>query len=196
MSINLTKSNPTINLKKQTRYGLIKANLNWNQQGSSGFLGFGRKKPVDLDLGAFVRFKTGHVTVVQALGESFGDVKRPPYVALQDDDRTGFSQDGEWLHINGDRWEEIDEILIFTFIYEGVPSWNSTDAVVTINVPGQNQIITRLDSGMDNKMMCAIAQIKNNNDQLTINRLNQYFHGHKDMDEKYGWGFNWRNGSK
>ena len=148
--ITLTKSSPSISLeKRRNSYGMMKINLNWNQKKSSSgrFFGFGGSKAIDLDLAAFVRLKNGHLDVIQALGNRFGNYAQAPYVQLQGDDRTGAVSGGEWLHINGDKWDEIDEVLIYTFIYEGVPNWAETDGVVTLHMPDQPPVETRLTEG-------------------------------------------------
>ncbi|WP_237386255.1 TerD family protein [Xenorhabdus sp. Sc-CR9] len=198
--VSLTKEKPAISLSKRDNYGKIRINLNWNQTSSSskGILQgmFGSNKGVDLDLGAFVRLQDGEQGVIQALGNSFGDYRYEPYVELQGDDRTGRVSDGEWLHINGLEWKNIREVLIYAFIYEGVPSWDKTDGVVTIHVPDQPPIETRLTEGQNNKGMCAIARLVNENGAIKVERINQYFRGHKEMDRAFGWGFRWTSGSK
>ncbi|CDL81476.1 TerD family protein [Xenorhabdus szentirmaii] len=197
--VSLTKEKPAISLSKRDNYGKIRVNLNWNQTSSSkGVLQsmFGSNKGVDLDLGAFVRLRDGTRDVIQALGNSFGDYRNEPYVELQGDDRTGSVQDGEWLHINGLEWKSISEVLIYAFIYEGVPSWDKTDGVATIYVPEQPPIETRMTEGQNNKGMCAIARLVNENGAIKVERINQYFKGHKDMDRAFGWGFSWTSGSK
>ncbi|MDR8350488.1 tellurium resistance system protein TerA, partial [Acinetobacter baumannii] len=125
--------------------GEIRINLNWHRgSGSGGLLGgmFGSNKAIDLDLGAFVELADGYKSVVQALGNAFGNYHSEPYVQLQGDDRTGEALDGEWLHINGREWKEIRQVLIYAFIYQGVPSWDKTDGVVTLHVPEQPPIET------------------------------------------------------
>ncbi len=199
--VSLTKEKPKVSLTKNagsSSFGTIKVNLNWNRAStnSGGFLGMFGSKNIDLDLGAFVRLKDGYQCVVQALGRSFGQLNSEPYVQLQGDDRTGAVSDGEWLHINGAQWDEIDEILVFAFIYEGVPNWDSTDGVVTITLPDQPPIETRLTEGHKNKGMCAIAKLKNSNGSIDVERVNQYYSGHDDMDRAHGWGFRWKSGSK
>ena len=197
--ITLTKSRPSISLEKRNQsYGMMKINLNWNQKDSvfGSFFGFGGSKAIDLDLGAFVRLKNGRRDVVQALGNGFGSYSQVPYVQLQGDDRTGAVSDGEWLYINGEKWDEIEEVLIFTFIYKGVPNWAETDGVVTLHMPDQPPVETPLSEGNKQGRMCAIARLVNNNGQLKIERVNQYFKGHKFMDEAFGWGFRWTQGSK
>lgn len=197
--ITLTKASPSISLEKRNNtYGMMKVNLNWNQKssGSGGFFGFGKSSAIDLDLGAFVRLKNGHRFVVQALGNGFGSYAQAPYVQLQGDDRTGAVSDGEWLHINGGKWDEIDEVLIYTFIYEGVPNWAETDGVVTLHMPDQPPVETRLTDGNNQGGMCAIARLVNVNGQLKVERINQFFKGHRFMDEAFDWGFRWSRGSK
>ncbi|OTA16847.1 tellurium resistance protein TerA [Xenorhabdus vietnamensis] len=199
--VSLTKEKPAISLSKRDNYGKIRINLNWNQTSSSSSRGilqgiFGSNNNVDLDLGAFIRLKDGNLDVVQALGNSFGDYRYEPYVELQGDDRTGSVSDGEWLHINGLEWKNISEVLIYAFIYEGAPSWNKTDGVATIYVPDQPPIETRMTEGNNNKGMCAIARLVNENGAIKVERINQYFKGHKEMDRAFGWGFSWTSGSK
>ncbi|MDC9594042.1 TerD family protein [Xenorhabdus sp. IM139775] len=198
--VSLTKEKPAISLSKRDNYGEIRVNLNWNQTSASskGLLQgmFGSNKGVDLDLGAFVRQQDGGKDVIQALGNRFGDYRHEPYVELQGDDRTGNMRDGEWLHINGLEWKNISEILIYAFIYEGVPGWNKTDGVVTLFVPDQPPIETRMTEGNNSNGMCAIARLVNENGAIKVERINQYFSGHKEMDRAFGWGFSWTSGSK
>lgn len=198
--ISLTKNNPTISLTKRSDYGLIKINLNWNQRTNKngmfgGIFGSGNSA-IDLDLGCFVRLKNGAQNVIQAIGGRFGDLDYDPYVKLLADDRTGSSTDGEWMHINGQRWSEIDEILVFAFIYDGVPNWSETDGVVTIHVPNEPPVETRLTEGGRSKGMCGIARLINKDGVICVERVNRYFSGHRDLDGAFGWGFRWVAGSK
>ena len=199
--ITLDKRNPAVSLAKQTDYGTIRINLNWNHTGAtpqkSGFLGslFNKNKGIDLDLGAFIRLKNDERDCVQALGNRFGSLDRPPYVRLSGDDRTGAVIDGEWLHINGSRWSDIAEVLVFAFIYDGVPNWNATDGIVTLHVQGQ-EIETHLTDGNPQHSMCAIARLINDSGSIRVERINRYFPGHRDMDRAFGWGFQWTAGRK
>lgn len=200
--VSLTKEKPTISLAKRDNFGEIKINLNWNQQSSTGSGGgmfggmFNKSKGIDLDLGAFVELQDGTKGVIQALGNTFGRLNAEPYVQLQGDDRTGQVRDGEWLHINGREWKKIREVLIYAFIYEGAASWDKTDGVVTMHIPEQPPIETRLTEGSNRHNMCAIARLVNDNGAIKVERLNQFFSGHKDMDNALGWGFRWSAGSK
>ncbi|MGL5334634.1 MAG: TerD family protein [Enterovibrio sp.] len=196
--ITLSKDKPTISLTKQgNQFGKIRINLNWHRGSThNGFSLFKRDKGVDLDLGAFVETKDGDRHVVQALGDAFGDMDWEPFVELQDDDRTGDSVDGEWLFVNGNHWNSISEVLIYAFIYEGVPNWESTDGVVTIHLEGQPPIETRLTEGDSRSGMCAIARLINDGGAIKVERINRYFTGHKQMSETFDWGFRWKAGHK
>ena len=200
--ITLDKQKTHVNLTKQDHFGHIKINLNWQrgtqstQKGGllSHLLG-NKKQGVDLDLGAFIRLYGGQTYCVQALGNHFGNLNNVPYVWLRGDDRTGQVAEGEWLEINGNRWSEISEVLIYAFIYEGVPNWDATDGVVKLYVQGQ-EIETHLTEGNAQRGMCAVARLLNDNGSIRVERINRYFNNHKDMDEAFGWGFRWKAGSK
>ncbi|EGQ2049660.1 tellurium resistance protein TerA, partial [Escherichia coli] len=195
--VSLTKEKPAISLTKRDNFGEIRINLNWHRSSSkSGFAGMFGSKGIDLDLGAFVELQNGYKSVIQALGNAFGDYRDEPYVQLKGDDRTGDVSDGEWLHINGREWKHIREVLIYAFIYEGVPSWDKTDGVVTIHVPDQPPIETRLTEGENRRTLCAIARLVNENGAIKVERINQYFKGQDEMDRAFGWGFRWSAGSK
>ncbi len=194
--IVLTKSAPRVDLNKRAvGKGVFRVNLNWNKTpGSGGF--FRRSAGVDLDLAAYVRLRSGEQTIIQALGNHFGDLERPPYVKLLGDDRTGSRAEGEWIHINGQRIDELEEVIIFTFIYSGIPNWQATDAVVRLEISGQPEIETRLSEGSNALPMCAIARLRTTGNDLRIERLDRYFSGHREMDRAFGWGFSWKAGSK
>lgn len=200
--IVLTKAEPKVDLGKHDLHGgIYKVNLNWHQKEpnrASGTLArlFNRHKGIDLDLGAYVRLKNGKQTIVQALGNRFGNLNQFPYVKLLGDDRTGEMATGEWIYINGDKIDDIAEIIIFTFIYSGVPNWSSTDGIARLEIPGQPEIETML-AGYDNTMtMCAIARIENAGSNLRVERLDRYFTGHVQMDHAFNWGFRWTAGKK
>jgi tellurite resistance protein TerA len=227
--ITLEKRGDKVSLDKRAGqgYGRIHVNLNWNQSplapapgarrktgfferisgavsgavgGAAGNARKGRGG-IDLDLGCMYELADGRRGAVQALGNSFGDYDSAPFVRLDADDRTGAAAGGENLFINGERFDQIKRALIFSFIYEGVPNWSSTDGVVTIAAPGQAPIEVRLDGG-DRQMMCAIAMIENRSGALVVTKLAEYFQqqgstsAHELMDRHYGFGMRYRAGSK
>ncbi|MEK8212658.1 MULTISPECIES: TerD family protein [unclassified Paenibacillus] len=194
-TILLKKRGEMINLQKGTEsLGEVLINLNWYQKKSSGWFG---SKGIDLDLGCLFELKNGIKGSVQALGESFGSLNRPPYISLDGDDRTGSIVTGENLRINGHYLSEISRIVIFAFIYEGITNWSEADAVVTIKQQSGPEIEVRLDEHNNNKGMCAIAMIRNHNDEtFSVERLVEYFAGHQELDQYYNWNLRWEAGSK
>ncbi|WP_020561137.1 TerD family protein [Thiofilum flexile] len=207
--ITLDKSKPTVSLdKKPEGFGEIKINLNWNRDNagqpapkkSGGLLGglFGgsRSGGIDLDVGCLYELQNGTVSAIQALGNRFGSFNHDPYIELQGDDRTGAITEGEWLRINGKHWTHFKRILIYAFIYEGVPNWAQTDGVVTIYVPNEAPLEIRLTEGSSSLGMCATVLLENINGALKVNREVRYFRGHQDMDKAYHWGLRWTSGSK
>lgn len=206
--ITLNKRGEQISLQKRgsgAGHGRIECNLNWTSTSGGapakkgllgGLFGGGRSSGVDLDLGCLFELTDGRKSVVQALGNCFGDFDRAPFIQLAGDDRSGSSASGEFLYINGDRLAELKRICIFAFIYEGVANWAQADGVVTLTVPGHPLIEVRLDGHQPNKNMCAIAMLENHRGELRVTKLAEYFAGHPDLDQHYGWGLRWSEGSK
>jgi tellurite resistance protein TerA len=193
--ITLDKTRSSISLEKTSEgFGEIKVNLNWNKGKGGGF--FSRNNAIDLDVGCLYELQDGSKGVVQALGNSFGELNYDPYIQLMGDDRTGAVSDGEWLHINGKHWGDIRRVLVFAFIYEGAPNWRETDGVVTIYVPGQPPIEVRLNEEGGRLGMCAIALLENENGGVKVSRRVDFHKGHSVMDKAYGWGMRWAAGSK
>jgi tellurite resistance protein TerA len=217
--VTLEKRGDKVSLDKRGAqgYGRIHVNLNWNQSTiaapapeKTGFLARitgavsnARKgrNGIDLDLGCMYEMMDGRKGIVQALGNSFGDFQNMPFIQLEADDRTGAATGGENLYINGDRFDQFKRAIIFTFIYEGVPNWSATDAVVTMAVPNQAPIEVRLDQG-GSQMMCAIAMIDNQAGKLQVTKLVEYFQqegrtsAHELMDRRFGFGMRWKTGTK
>ncbi|WP_028589241.1 TerD family protein [Paenibacillus massiliensis] len=195
--IELKKKGDSINLKKNASgvLGEILINLNWNQQTSRGL--FGRSSGVDLDLGCLYEMKDGSKGVVQALGRSFGSLNRFPYISLDGDDRTGSIKTGENLRINGAKISEIKRILVFTYIYDGVANWSQADGIVTIYQKDGPDIIVRMNEYGSSHGMCGIAMFRNvNNETFSIERIVQFYPGHKQLDRAHGWNMRWTAGSK
>jgi tellurite resistance protein TerA len=203
MAIELRKgAKISLEKKSDNALGEILVNLKWNQgSGGKGFLGgiFGAKKSggIDLDLGCLYELKNGSKGAVQALGNAFGSVNNSPFIALDGDDRTGESTEGENLRINGNQISKIKRILVYTFIYEGAANWQQTNGVVTIKYPGSQDIIIKMDEYGSSQTMCGIALLENSNDEtFTVEKLVKFFNGHEFLDRAYGWGMKWVKGSK
>jgi len=196
--IELKKKGDVINLQKKAAgtLGELLINLNWNRVQKKGFFNRG-SGGTDLDLGCLYELKDGTKGVVQALGNRFGHMDYEPYVALDADDRTGARAGGENMRINGNKIAQIQRILVFSFIYEGISRWTEADGVVTIYQKDGPDIIVRLDEHDNGKPMCAIAMIQNvGNETFSIERIVQYFAGHRQMDEAFRWGMRWTAGRK
>lgn len=199
--ITLDKRTP-ISLEKKGSgdYGEMVINLNWNQKPTNekgGLFGALRgNKGIDLDLGCMIEFADGNKTVVQALGDSFGNYNQMPWVHLLGDDRSGALTEGEFIKINGGHWASFKRVLVYAFIYEGTPSWDQAQARISIKMPGQPELEAHLDSHDTGNTMCAIAMIENISNGMQVTKLVDYFKGHPNMDEAFGFGFNWKSGRK
>lgn len=193
--VTLTKKGDRISLEKKSNqeHGQILINLNWTQ-GKKSLFGF--SKSVDLDLGCLFELKDGSKMCVQALGNAFGSLNSPPYIALDADDRTGEAAGGENLRINGRYWGQIKRVLVYAFIYEGVPNWAAANATIKIKTPDQPMIVIDLDSHDNTQGMCAIAMFENVNEAIKITKLVEYKNGHQEIDRAYGWGMQWQAGRK
>lgn len=190
----LTKAAPAVSLTKKTgASGQMRINLNWNA-GKSGL--FHKSSAIDLDLGCLYELSDGKKGVVQALGNAFGSLSAPPYIQLDGDDRSGSAQGGENLSINLEHLADLKRILVFAFIYEGVPAWDKADGVVTMFPQGGQPIEVILDAGGKTRS-CAIALLESNGEELSIRREVNYVDGAQaKLDAAYGWGMNWKSGTK
>lgn len=201
MAINLQKGQK-VSLEKKSSAGLgeILVNLNWNSKPvKKGFFAglLGGNQGIDLDLGCLYELKNGQKGAVQALGNSFGNLNRAPFISLDGDDRTGAATAGENLRINGNRISEFKRILVYTFIYEGVANWQQADAVVTIKYPGAEDIIVKMDTFNSSNIMCGLALFENQNDQtFSVEKIVQFYRGHRALDEAFHWGMEWVAGRK
>ncbi len=203
--LTLTKSAPSVSLSKGgSAHGQLRVNLNWTARPASSGGGFFKKllsaassSGIDLDLAALYELADGRKGVVQALGNTFGNLDGPPYVKLDGDDRTGSSEAGETLRINLDHTAEIKRVLVFAFIYEGVPAWDQANAVVTLYPVAGPPIEIALDETRAGARTCAIAMLQNAGGDLTVSREVRYIDGAQDkLDAAYGWGLDWRPGRK
>ena len=202
--ISLTKRGQQVSLTKGGT-GPVRINLNWNQapaaEQGKGAGGLFRKLTqgsgqIDLDLGCLFELADGRKGVVQALGNSFGALDQPPFIKLDKDDRSGAATDGENLFISAEFAAEIKRIAVFAFIYEGAPNWSQAGGIVTIHPPADAPVTIALDETRDGVGMCAVCIINGGPNGYTVERQVDYVSGHKELDERYGWGMNWVRGSK
>ncbi|MET8758822.1 tellurium resistance protein [Lentzea sp. NPDC004782] len=204
-TVLLTKSKPSVSLHKQAS-GLLRVNLNWNARpapkGAAGLLRqWLAPADIDLDLGCLYEFADGTKGVVQALGNSFSASPsglRDRVIWLDGDDRSGSNSAGENLYVDLAHAARIRRMVVFSYIYEGVPNWAAADGVVTLHPVSGPVIEVRLDEPDDNARMCAVAMIEQSGTgSLTVRREVRYLDGaQRRLDEEYGWGLRWTAGRK
>jgi len=193
--VTLTKAEPTVSLAKQAA-GSLRVNLNW-RPGGGGFLR--KREPVDLDLGCLYEYVDGSRGVVQPIQARFTDQHTfgtGPIVRLDGDDRSGTVSGGENLHVDLTQVTRIRRILVFAFIYSGVPNWAAADGVVTVTPPVGPEVVVRLDEPARDARMCGIALLQQSGGELTVSREVRYTPGHEALDRAYGWGLSWVAASK
>ncbi|MEU7426208.1 TerD family protein [Streptomyces sp. NPDC040750] len=204
--ITLTKAAPSVSLAKQGgTSGTMRVNLNWQtREQASGHRGRwgGRQTDLDLDLCALYELADGRKGVVQALGNAFGSLSRPPYILLDGDDRTGAVASGENLGINLDHTRDFRRILVFVTIYEGASSFADLHATVTLQPQHGAPIDFSLDECTVPSTVCALALITNTGGDLVVQREARYLVAERGVspqrtiDRAYGWGMNWTPGRK
>ncbi|MFH9086638.1 TerD family protein [Streptomyces sp. NPDC017673] len=203
--VTLTKAAPSVSLAKQGgTSGAMRVNLNWQTRTHS--TGWGRWAggggDIDLDLCALYELTDGRKGVVQALGNAFGSLHRPPYIHLDGDDRTGAVAAGENLTINLDHKQDFRRILVFVTIYEGARSFADLHATVTLQPQHGAPIEFSLDECTVDSPVCALALITNTGGDLLVQREARYLvpergsSPQRTMDRAYGWGMNWTPGRK
>ncbi len=199
--VTLTKQSPSISLTKRgSASGQMRVNLNWNAQpaGTSGWKGMLRSNTsLDLDLGCLWELADGSKGVIQALGSQFGALDQPPFISLDGDDRSGSNVGGENLLINLSQVNWFRRILVFAYIYEGAPSWDKAQGVVTLFPSSGPQIEIHLDENAGGARFCAIALLQNMGNDLSVRREVQYIQGSQaTVDQAYGWGLQWTGARK
>ncbi|MFG2352493.1 TerD family protein [Streptomyces sp. NPDC048521] len=204
--VTLTKAAPSVSLAKQGgTSGTMRVNLNWQVHkqlsGWGGRWGGGRGD-LDLDLCALYELADGRKGVVQALGNAFGSLHRPPYIHLDGDDRTGAVSSGENLTINLDHKQDFRRILVFVTVYEGASSFADLHATVTLQPQHGAPIDFSLDECTVPSTVCALALITNTGGDLLVQREARYLvpergvSPQRTIDHAYGWGMNWTPGRK
>ncbi|WP_067700315.1 TerD family protein [Nocardia jejuensis] len=167
--ISLTKEAPTVSLTKSgATGGTMRFNLNWTSDKGGGL--FGRKRTVDLDLCCFYELTNGSIGSVRALDRRFGDLQNPPFIRLDQDDRTGASVNGENLDINLDFTKFFRRILIFTSIYEGAQDFRGVQATATLHPLNSPPIEMTLNGCTDDSRDAVLAVIENINGELVVRR--------------------------
>ena len=221
MAINLNK----ITLEKQgdshkidlTKGGNVSSreiiiNLNWSQEPQKkGFFSnlFGGSDPVDLDLGCFYLLNDGQKTVIDGLqfaqgqggakdkSTKQGKFTGKPWIWHTGDDRDGSVGSGENILVNPAGLQDINRIIVYCFIYKGAAKWEETNAVVTIKVTDNTDVVVEMGKQYGSKKFCAIAElIFDAKNSITVKKLITFHDGHGDCDKAYNWGMQWAPGHK
>ena len=184
----------------------VHVNLNWEAKPTNaapssggGFLSkllgsvTGTNAAADLDLGCMYELASGEKGVIQALGGNFGNAGGPPFIKLDQDDRSGASAGGENLYI--ERPDLIRKVLIFAFIYEGAGNFSEVGGRLSFTDPQGNEVKMQL-SNPAALPFCAVALVQAQGGELVITKEERYFSGHRDCDEAFGFGFSWKAGRK
>ena len=196
--VRLTKDKPQVSLTKQA--GQLRVNLNWSTalpNGGGLLKRLSAAKGIDLDLGCLYELTDGSKGVVQALGNSFGQLDAAPYIKLNGDDRSGSNAAGEDLYVNLAHASKIRKVLVFACIYSGATGFEQADGVVVLTPPTGPPIEVRLDEEGRGSRMCAIALLESDGNSLSVRREVKYVKGGQDvLDKEYRWGMNWAPGRK
>lgn len=165
--------------------GVLQVNLNWSAAAEA-----------DLDLGCMVSFTDGSGQAVQPLGNAFGSLTQWPYVALDQDDRSGASSDGETVRVDLDRRELFRQLLFYVYVYAGAVDFRRLGGAATVTGPSDGFRIA-LDDSPAGATGCAIALAAPGPGGLTVRREVRWFTGTERqsvqelMDRAYGFGFPW-----
>jgi len=206
--ITLTKTAPSVSLTKQgATSGAMRVNLSWSaRKPPRGWMNKGhdavRLEDVDLDLSCLWELQNGASGIVHPINNQFGSFDQPPYVQLDNDDRTGGSEDGENLTINLDHASEIKRLLVFVAIYSGASSFAGLHGVATLHPPAGPPIEVQLDECTVPAPVAAIALIENVDGELIVRREAKYIilppgiFKQQAVDLAYHWGLSWQPAAK
>jgi tellurite resistance protein TerA len=190
----------TVSLDKSRPTQTIHVNLNWEApaQPRKGLLGTlfggGAASEPDLDLGCMYRLKDGSAGVIQPLGGNFGARDRPPFIFLDKDDRSGAAADGENLYFH--RPQDVDLAIVFAMIYEGAEDFVQVGGRMTLHDAAGGETLIRLSAPERGHTFCVVASLRPAAGGVVITKEERYFTGHPEADRAFGFGFNWRPGSK
>ncbi|MEV0336334.1 TerD family protein [Nocardia sp. NPDC050717] len=202
--VSLTKESPSVSLTKHgATGGVMRVNLNWTSMAATGRL-FGklRGKNIDLDLCCFFELVNGAIGSVRALDRRFGALYEPPFIHLDQDDRTGASVTGENLSINLDYTRFFRRILVFASIYDGASDFRGVHATVTLHPVNSAPIEMILDGCTDNSRDAVLAVLENVDGELVVRREGAFVRppagqpggGVMEIARLYGWDFGFQAG--
>jgi len=152
---------------------------------------------VDLDLGCLYELKNGKRGAIQGFGNNFGDLENEPFIQLSNDERTGEAEgEDELIAVNGTKWDEIERIVIYIYIYDGADSWASVKPQIQVRVPEETPMVVSLGAKKQELSLCAVAGLENVRGGIKMTNYLEYFPGHLSMDRAFGFGLSWEDGQK
>ncbi|WP_103501166.1 MULTISPECIES: Tellurium resistance [Streptomyces] len=220
-AIELTRRAPRISLTAQgAASGTLRISLTWRMRGSD-MMGsrthrrsFAWRNPlevfrppevvghtvgivdVDFDLACLYEMEDGSKGVVQPLGGLLGDFNGPPYLKLAGDDRFGGGS-GEVIYANLDHQEKFKRLLVFVYIYDGIPAFEHADVSVTLDATNGMHIEVPLTDPTPQARSCAVIALEHEDGELVARREVKYVYGFQsEIDRLYGWGMAWGRGTK
>lgn len=156
-----------------------------------------KSRGVDLDIGCLYELKNGKRGAIQAFGEMFGALEEEPYIKLSGDERTGEAEgEDEVIYVNGRRWDEFKQIIIYVYIYGGADSWDMVKPQIQVRVPEEKPMIVSLSARREELALCAVAGLENVRGGIRMTNFLEYFPGHAEMDRAFGFGLKWADGQK
>ncbi|MGW0329220.1 TerD family protein [Nocardia sp. NPDC003183] len=202
--VSLTKEAPSVSLTKHgATGGVMRVNLNWTSMAATGRL-FGklRGKNIDLDLCCFFELVNGAIGSVRALDRRFGALYEPPFIHLDQDDRTGASITGENLSVNLDYTQFIRRILVFASIYDGASDFRNVHATVTLHTVNSAPIEMTLDGCTDNSRDAVLFALENVDGEFVVRREGSFVRppagqpggGVVEIARLYNWDFGFQAG--
>ena len=206
--VTLTKAAPAVSLTKQgATSGAMRVNLTWSAgKPSRSWMKKGkgavRLENIDLDLSCLWELQNGSKGIIHPINNKFGSFDQPPYIRLDQDDRTGSSATGENLVINLDHTSEIKRVLVFVVLYAGASSFAGLDGVATLHPPAGPPIEMHLDECTVPSPVAAVALIENVGGELIVRREAKYIVlppgilKQQAVDLEYGWGMTWNAAGK
>ncbi len=147
---------------------------------NSGFLNKLIKKAtrqgVDIDLGCLYELQDGSRGAIQAFGDMFGHFDEAPYISLSEDERTG-DKDGfdEHINLNGLHWDKIKRLLVYVYIYNGVPNWAALRPQIQISIAAEHPMVVTPNVHKSELSVCAITMLENVRNGIKLTNHTEYF---------------------
>jgi tellurite resistance protein TerA len=202
MAIRLEKTGDThkIDLTKRgdNPQEEILVNLNWSRK--KGFWASLTGRNVDLGLGCWYKLQDGATSCIDGLqfahelgGDKNQNTKQgcyvqKPWIWHSGNDRSGAVSEGENMLINLQGVSDLKRMTIYCFICKGAAKWAEQNVVVTIKVPGNEDIVVEMGKQYSAQKFCAIAEILFDTDNsMTVEKLVTFHDGHGDCDKAYHW---------